>query len=233
MSIDIRPTSRPDPHEGKRVVEEYPNQDILWYQVHLRTDNLYEGVNQNPPLLAPDILPDLFDLPMVKQSGGAVNVIQRIVYDTQTGYPYKGSHKDGVMYRQYNSDFFIAIKGFALDMTRQYKNSYASATVSFVDPKIIPYLKNKDYCEVDNDCLIRDSFCGYGSFNKYEEYADIYGCESPPYDLESINAEGMPTFMDEQYDEAMKCNVRAQYSGASCIRQQCKGTGRTLHCISQ
>lgn len=234
QKIIVQPTSEPDPYAGKRIVEKFPNENILWYHVTLQTDNLSNGVNSNPPLLVSYILPDLFDLPMVKIGGGAVNVIEKVVYNTKTGYPYQGESKEGAMYRQYNSDFYIAIKGFSLDVTKTYKNSYAQATLSFVNPQIIPYLENKDYCQQDSDCVIRNSFCGYGSFNEYEYYADIYGCESPPYDLELLNPTGQPIFFDgQEYDQTLKCYVKASYSGSACIKNQCKGTGRTLSCINR
>lgn len=224
-------SSSPSPASTRRVVDKYPNENILWYHIYLTTDIMKGGTNQNPKFLI-DILQDLFDLPMVEfPQGGATIVIKNIVYNTKDGYPDKGGMKDGVSYRQYNSDFYIAIKGFSLDLTRTYKNEEAEAKLAFVDPKTIPYIENKDYCEVDNDCMIRDSFCGYGSFNKYEYYADVWGCESPPYDLEVLNADGQPIFYDEIYDEKMSCNVRAKYAGVKCANHQCKGTGRTLSCI--
>lgn len=236
-STFTKPQSTPEinPYTGKRVVDKYPNENILWYHVNLRTDVLSGGLNRNPPLLQPDILPELFDLPMVREShGGAIDVIEKIVYDTKGGYPYQGGIKDGASYRQYNSDFFVRIKGFSLDLTKTYQNKYAKATLSYVDPQIIPYLENKDYCKQDSDCMTRDSFCGYGSFNTYEAYADIYGCESPAYDLETVNAQGQPIFYDgEHYDQSMKCYIKASYSGSSCVKNQCKGTGRTLSCVNR
>jgi hypothetical protein len=233
-SIVAQSTPQPDPFAGKLIVEKFPNENILWYHVTLQTNNLAVENNNYPPLLESELLPDLFNLPMVKIRGGAQLVIQKVVYNTHIENPYQGKNNDGVTQRQYNSDLYVSIKGFSLDLMKTYQNDYAKATLSAVDPRIIPYLENKDYCQQDADCEIRVSFCGYGSFNKYETYIDASGCETSAFDMELLNSNGQPVFYDgEQYDQALKCYVKANYAGSVCIKNQCKGTGRTLTCVDR
>jgi hypothetical protein len=144
-----------------------------------------------------------------------VNLLPLVFYDLD--YIKFGSPSD----KNYSGNYYLQLqKGNSKDLElKAYRNSLFEVTISPIDKKIIPYLKDVQYCEADSDCKLSSNFCNSDSYNKYREAA-TYGCEGQ---------NGATS------EEARTCNLNTQhailsFTGSKCIANKCTALGRTITC---
>lgn len=156
--------------------------------------------------------------------------ISDIVYDTREGSPFYPK------YRGLDFAYYIFLGGEPTELRQVYENESVTVRVINVDEKLIPYLKDPDYCEVDTDCVVRTNFCGYGAFNYYHGFHDVWGCPVVS-ETEFECAEPERVELEEcemgWYDEKMGCERDVEYTGIKCIENKCIAQNRIVKCLSR
>lgn len=112
------------------------------------------------------------------------------------------------------------------DLKPLYENDQYRVTLTPNDSLNIKYLYGDNYCQTNSDCLIKDYFCRYGAFNKYERIRTSYGCEGNIYDYQNDYHFG-------PYDEVLGCKSQVIYQSTKCIDNKCVGQNRTIKCIGK
>lgn len=151
---------------------------------------------------------------LVSLLGISTDDIQNIAWNTDEETPY-------------NSEVSI-IRLYVVtesDIAGTHDDAYASTTVESIDPNIEPYLQNTDYCEEPSDCVVRNNFCAYGSYNKYHPYIDVWGCE-----MELTDETGYE-YGTDIIDPDLGCQTEVNFTGSTCSNNVCTGTGRTVTCV--
>jgi len=147
------------------------------------------------------------------------NIISGISYDSTQKSPYGNDNY------KFNREYFILLEPGTdtLDTEKIYKTKELTAMVSKAEPKLLPYIQNTNYCEVDADCSVSYNFCSYGSYNKFRSYSDIWGCASINYPQE-----------DEKklwaMCDATKQDPAVKYTGSKCISNKCIAQNREVVC---
>ena len=149
-------------------------------------------------------LENLFDLP--------VNSISRIVFDTRKGQSYENI---------YNSTYYILVIS-ENDLKPEYEKGNIRVQTSKIN-ELISYIQDPDYCETDEDCVIRGEFCAKGSFNYYRGFYDCCGCEGALYLEES---EEILDICDKETQ-----HVEIEYSGSKCLNHQCLAQNKIMTCV--
>lgn len=180
--------------------------------------NIYHIVvaKQSPSSEIEDIsleeyLEHVFELP--KES------IADIVYDVREGSPHDKN------YSPLNFSYYILIKGEPVKLKSNYENKNIVVKTKIGDEKLIPYITNPDYCELDSDCIIRDDFCSYGSFNYYHGFYDVYGCISSDYTEFECDTSN-PSDECSSYN----CTQDVEYEGVKCIKNKCVAEKKIGEC---
>jgi hypothetical protein len=104
---------------------------------------------------------------------------------------------------------------------KNYKKGSTTIAVTRESNSLIPYLSDSKYCEDDNDCQIRSSYCTHGAYNKFDSALGPLGCGLP-------NFEGF----EEHPESYMKCSYEVNYDGAKCENKQCIVINPTAVCPS-
>ena len=183
-----------------RFIEEDETADN-WYHITIAKKQAITSDEPTP------YLRELFGLPEGKSFS--------LVYDTGEGDPYE---------TRFDFSYYIFINDQLIKLKDKYENENLIVEVANVDPKLMPYLEDSDYCESNEDCVIRSNFCAYGAFNYYQRFIDVWGCEQGFYPEE-----------DEKSLQEL-CNKETEhpevkYTGAKCINHQCVAQGRTVTCV--
>jgi len=152
------------------------------------------------------------------------NFFYLIAYDSTQGEPYGNASK-------FNSDYYIFLKSGVgvIDLQKTYKNAEFSAVVSKASPKLLPFIKNPNYCELNTDCLVRNNWCDYASFNKFKTFR-LGGCEYGNYPQENekeLSATCPPAI------DPMVSPYEVKYTGSKCISNKCVAQNREVKCVNQ
>jgi hypothetical protein len=148
-----------------------------------------------------------------------LSISPEVFYDSHFPY-YDYSNNKYV----YTGNFYLKIDKNnikQLDFKKYVGNSF-DATLSPIDPKIIPYINDMKYCEVDSDCHESGYFCGSGVFNYYKKQVSGFGC----YDIDSSITE----------DEKNMCDLSSKhpelsYTNIRCVSNQCT-SDRAVTCVA-
>ena len=120
--------------------------------------------------------------------------------------------------------YYVLIESYQpIEMEERYEDEDAVITVEKGDVALISYIKDRNYCQVNEDCNIGYNLCAYGAFNQFEEWVYPYGCEYRIYPEENIN---------ELYEicDRDKEIPNVKYSRAECINNKCAGKERIVTC---
>lgn len=112
------------------------------------------------------------------------------------------------------------------DVKPLYEDDQYQVTITPNNSLNINYLYSNNYCQTNNDCLVKEYFCRYGAFNKYERIRTSYGCEGNIHDYQN-------NYYFGPYDNIQKCNSQVTYQSAKCINNKCIGQGRVSKCIGK
>jgi hypothetical protein len=118
-------------------------------------------------------------------------------------------------------------EGSGVDLgTYPYGNSL-TATVSTIDPKVLPYIQDRSYCEVTADCVPGyGDGCRGGFFNKYVPIPETHGCYG---DYSITQEEKLMCPSDPEKDFFQ--HTEAEYAGPQCIQNKCVASERVLVCV--
>lgn len=146
-------------------------------------------------------------------------LIPSIVYDSTQGSPYGDNNN------RFNHNYYIFLEPevTSLDTQKVYLNDEFKATVSDVDAKLLPYIQDSNYCEMDTDCSVGYNFCSYGSYNKFRTYIDIWGCEGTQYPQENESELYAICAIAKQSPEV-------KYIGSKCVSNKCVAQNREVVC---
>jgi hypothetical protein len=115
-----------------------------------------------------------------------------------------------------------------IDTEKIYSFLNFKIKASLADKKLLPFLLDPEYCEIDTDCSISNYFphCSYGAYNPYEEFFDVGGCESVIYPQEGDDySENIYNLCE---DKSLFPNI--EYDGAKCIENKCVPQNREIIC---
>jgi hypothetical protein len=162
---------------------------------------------------------DILQLAKPVSTASYKNIILRIFYDSTQVSPY-GDNK-------FNHEYFIFLEPGTetLDTQKIYKTKELTATVSKADPKLLPYVQDVNYCQIDADCSVGHNFCRYASYNKFRAYEDIWGCESENYPQE--DAEKLWAMCD-----TTKQHAEVRYTDSRCISNKCVAQNKEMLCVN-
>ena len=72
--------------------------------------------------------------------------------------------------------FYIVFPASSVLKESYYESKWLQVRVKPADQKLQPYLLNNTFCQVDTDCLIRQSYCTVGAFNRFDPYLENVTC---------------------------------------------------------
>ncbi|MDP1688647.1 MAG: hypothetical protein Q8L47_00770 [bacterium] len=144
-------------------------------------------------------------------------IISFIAYDSTQKFP-DGENK-------FTHDYWILLKpgSAVLDVTKIYKTNELIATISLADQKLLPFVSNPSYCEIDSDCSVGGNDCSSGAYNKFRMFYDIFGCAGMNYPQENTKELNAMCEIGKQYP-------RVEYTGAKCISNKCIAQNRKVTC---
>jgi hypothetical protein len=190
-----------------------PNKSSTHYYLKISL----KSPNRQPPdeeyLFLGEYLQEILDLPKDKRSN---EVISKIAYDTREGDPFAEENS------KYNFNYYLVLKEGQIDTSRKYEDEYLEIRANSINSGLEPFIDNPEYCETDNDCVIRYEFCTYGSYNSYHDFADVWGCGS-------LSDKSGYTF--QIFDDERGCTTDVQFSGSKCVSNKCVEQNRTIVCI--
>jgi hypothetical protein len=189
------------------------NENLNYYHLEIKLKDPKIEPPNDPDNFLINYLAKALGLPKAENN---FQVIEKIVFDTREGYPWGTKN-----FSRFNFNYFIGINGAKLE-TKIYEDNYTTIKVNPVEERLVPYLKDPDYCEMDNDCTLRSNFCTSGSFNFYHQYVEVWGCEG-------MTDETNQSSFDR--DQEMGCTTSVSYSGSKCENNKCIGQNRTVSCI--
>jgi len=141
--------------------------------------------------------------------------------DSQQPSPYGGGNRN-----RFNQEYFLLLKPSAgvIDTIKTYQMFGLTATVSEADPKLLPFINDATYCEVDSDCSLEGNFCNYGAYNNFRAYFGWgWGCEGTNYPQEG----------QEKLWAGCDANLKhpeVTYSGVKCIANKCVAQNPVITC---
>jgi len=126
---------------------------------------------------------------------------------------------------RFNMGYYIVLNSnVGINSNKIYKKDGLSIYVQKTDSKLLPFIINSRYCKNDNDCMVRlSNNCNYGSYNKFDEYFDVGGCERTIYSQE--NQKELSKMCDET-----KQYVDIKYGGSVCTNNRCIPTEKIVFC---
>lgn len=150
--------------------------------------------------------------------------ITDIVFDTREKHAFTAENfEDSPFYIVY-----ITIKG---DLKQIYESKSKEGNITInvekADKKLIPYIKDVNYCEVDADCVIRFNSCHYGAFNYYDSSLGTgcglvvlreFECDVWPPPEECAANFGFPEFG----------GTELKYSEPKCLLDKCIAQKRSI-----
>lgn len=147
------------------------------------------------------------------------NFISSVHYDLKQGYS------------DFNKEYLVLFESNinAIDTQKIYKTNEFSVVVSEADSALLPFIKDSSYCEKDADCSVNNYLCSYGSFNKFGQYVEGYGCESIFYPQEEKNSEELKA-MCPNISEYFEVNYEIKYDGSKCVNNKCMAQNRQVKC---
>ena len=131
---------------------------------------------------------------------------------------------------QFDSSYYVLFPiSKQIDTTKTYGDVNVSIKISPLENRVIPYINDPGYCEVDNDCLIRNDFCGYGAYNKFGFVPGVEtGCEGffeQTYEQENLVS------LYEYDDTCIESHPGVKYQSTKCVLNQCLALNRTITCV--
>lgn len=143
--------------------------------------------------------------------------ITGVYYDTSSGNPYT---KENRYYFNYLIEGIGSLEGLPLMI-----EDYASIMrIEPVDQILLDYLTDNDYCQSNQDCVIRKSTCTYGAFNRFEKFVDAYACG------QIIDEFGAPTVF---FDTTQNCKAERVFAIPVCDNNQCMPTQEAARCLER
>lgn len=144
-------------------------------------------------------------------------IISFIAYDSTQKFPDGGN--------KFSHEYWILLKpgSETLDVKKIYKTNELTAIVSLADQKILPFVSNSSYCEIDSDCAVGGNDCSSGAYNKFRMFYDIVGCAGLTYPQENMTEINALCDTGKQYPTV-------QYTGAKCISNKCIAQNRKVAC---
>lgn len=192
---------------------------FLYYQKISKKNNIYHiVVTQKTSLQEPkntfliEILENIFGLP--KKS------ISDIVYDTREGSPHNENSSP------LNFTYYILVKGEPVKLKLKYENENVIIKTKIANEKLIPYITDPNYCAINSDCVIRDNFCSYGSFNHYHIFYDVWGCAASTATEFECDTANPPDECDSS-----NCTQEVKYEGAKCVKNKCVAEKKIGDCV--
>lgn len=184
------------------------------YKINFSRDN---GFKNNPDIFMRDYITSILEINQPENG-------LPIFYDINGNNPHtgwNGSQTENL--NRFNAEYYIILDK-TIDTAKFYKKDGLILNIQKTGQNLLPFLKNWRYCENDNDCTVRTRDCAQGSFNKFNFYYDIFGCESPMYSQESWDE------LNKLCDSA-KEHPGVNYGGSKCINNKCTGIDRKVICI--
>lgn len=176
-------------------------------------------ITQKPDAIDP-IEPRLIDYLQTAMETHISNLkykITGVYYDTTTGNPY-------IKENRYYFNYLIEGIG-TLDKLPLTIEDYASIMrIEQVDQIVLGYLADNDYCQTDQDCVIRNSMCTYGAFNRFDKFVDAYACG------QIIDEFGAPTVF---FDTTQSCKAERVFANPVCDNNQCMPTQEAARCLER
>lgn len=125
-----------------------------------------------------------------------------------------------------NGIFYIPSVTKLIEST--YVDGPYDLTVSQIPEREYRYLSDKKYCENDNDCTIRESYCNIGAYNQYDQFPiSGYGCGGgAPYPEIGYEA-------STEFGQFLNCQPVFKYTHATCIHNKCVAQGLSISCNKQ
>jgi hypothetical protein len=140
-----------------------------------------------------------------------------VYYDSSSGNPYTKENR-------YYFNYLIEGIGL-LDGLPQIIEDYASIMrIEPVDQIVLDYVADNDYCQTNQDCVIRKSTCTYGAFNRFEKFVDAYACG------QIVDEFGAPTVF---FDSTQSCKAERVFATPVCDNNQCIPTQEAGRCLER
>lgn len=125
------------------------------------------AVLANPNLLLSDVLTDAFGLPLIT---GKPYPLKALALDTtSSSASIAAQHKFDYSY------LVVLSSGGALPKST-YESALVRVMVKPADQRLEPYLLNQGFCQQDSDCLIRQSYCNQGVYNRFDPFLENISC---------------------------------------------------------
>jgi hypothetical protein len=144
-------------------------------------------------------------------------VIIDVYYDATKGNPYQKESK-------YYFTYYIQVLGEKIETPITYEDYATIVRVDEGDQGLISYLIDPGYCETNEDCVVRKSFCTYGAFNKLDSYVDSYACSRIEDQFDELRV---------FYAEKQNCKAERVFADPVCINNLCQPTKEAARCIEK
>lgn len=192
-----------------------------WYKAVITTQS-----NQSNEIDVLDTISNALNLAKVKGDLSAdeaydegIELLRKVIPDLALKY----NTSEGNVYQDRgNSVYFFPVSLDGREIAGKYDYAQSTIELSEVPSNLNKFLADNKYCQTESDCLIRNSFCIRGAFNKYERYIDAWGCGGSP--------QGDIGFDNVALEKLLQCRPIVQYSHVSCIENKCIAQGATMSC---
>jgi hypothetical protein len=121
----------------------------------------------------------------------------------------------------YNADYFLVITAGSLT-TKTFETEELKGNLELADEQHKPYLLSKRFCEKNTDCVLRESYCTLGAFNRFDTYLDVWSCAPGKITQENI--------IVGTYNTEYQCTTDVIYESSACQANQCVGINPKLYC---
>lgn len=151
--------------------------------------------------------------------------ISDVKYDKKHSVsPYDDQSGNFSEVARYNYEYLILFTPEApvFDTNKIYEDEQFTLRLREVEQGLKPFIFSASYCEVDADCSIGYNVCAVGSYNNYESFRHVGGCEEPRYLMEDQD------FLQAQCHQGQTPSVK--YAGPKCIRHSCAAESKKITC---
>lgn len=118
----------------------------------------------------------------------------------------------------YDYDIYFLADGFSIDTSKIYEDDYFLVKFEKADQNLIPFVRDRRYCEKDSDCRLStpsyNSSCYEGVVNRFSTFYSAADCTP------GIGGEG---------EDAGCIEKMVDFDKISCIKNECVGVGEKFY----